>query len=156
MPEFQLDFGGPEAAARFAALDSFTQGYVTCLFFTAPDDSPEGDGHANTLEYASLAELSESAWSAIEADCQRFQKENHDSILAIENYEVRHKASEAGSDSLEAAGRDFCYTRNGHGCGFWDGDWSEEFGDKLAEASRKFHGQDLYRGDNGELYVMSG
>ena len=38
-------------------------------------------------------------------------------------------------DRIEEAAHDFWYTRNGHGVGFWDGDW-ETYGDmftKIAE-----------------------
>jgi len=34
------------------------------------------------------------------------------------------------------AGHDFWLTRNGHGAGFWDGDWPET-GDALTEASKE-------------------
>lgn len=58
-------------------------------------------------------------------DCARFQAEAGDRI----------------GDSVfdrEHAGRDFWYTRNGHGCGFWDGDWPNPIGEELAELTRKY------------------
>lgn len=36
------------------------------------------------------------------------------------------------SERMEEAGSDFHFNRNGHGCGFWDGDWPEN-GDTLDE-----------------------
>lgn len=37
----------------------------------------------------------------------------------------------------EQAGSDFFFTRERHGCGFWDGDWPE-IGDTLTDISRGF------------------
>jgi hypothetical protein len=49
------------------------------------------------------------------------------------------------------AGSDFHLTRNGHGAGFWDGDW-EENGDKLTELSKPYGTAELVLSD-GEYYV---
>src|SRR3990172_8263743 len=40
----------------------------------------------------------------------------------------------------ESIGHDFWLTRNGHGAGFWDGDYEEEEGDgdKLTEIAKEF------------------
>lgn len=46
---------------------------------------------------------------------------------------------------------DFWLTRNGHGCGFWDGDWPEH-GDELTDICCKFSVIDLYVGDDGLVY----
>lgn len=52
----------------------------------------------------------------------------------------------------ERAGHDFWLTRNGHGAGFWDGDWPDAVGDRLTKASEAFGSCDLYVGDDGRLY----
>lgn len=154
MPEFELDHGGAEGSKAFDALDSFTQGYVTAMFFTATDwsDKDESDNPNEHPDWT-FADLSVQTLLRINADCAAFQKAGHDSYLAIENYEIRHKQQEAGSDSIEAAGRDFWYTRNGHGCGFWDGDWPEPFATRLTDLAKSFATTDLYRGDDGKLYL---
>jgi hypothetical protein len=41
-----------------------------------------------------------------------------------------------GNDLAGAAGHDFQLTRNGHGAGFWDGDW--EHGDALTAIAKTF------------------
>ena len=49
-------------------------------------------------------------------------------------------------------GHDFEMTRNGHGCGFWDGDYSD-LADSVLTAEAKVYGTlGLYVGDDGELY----
>ena len=52
----------------------------------------------------------------------------------------------------EHAGHDFWLTRNGHGCGFWDGDWTEPAATKLTESAENFGDYDLYIGDDGKIY----
>jgi hypothetical protein len=51
------------------------------------------------------------------------------------------------------AGHDFWLTRNGHGAGFWDGDLSEDVGNALTEAAKKFGECHLYVGDDGQIYT---
>jgi len=48
---------------------------------------------------------------------------------------------------------DFWLTRNGHGSGFWDGDWPDQ-GAKLTELSKRFGECDIYEGDDGKLHLM--
>lgn len=49
------------------------------------------------------------------------------------------------------AGRDFWLTRNGHGAGFWDGNWPEH-GDELTALAEQFKSVDLFVGDDGLVY----
>lgn len=55
---------------------------------------------------------------------------------------------ELASDPARA-GHDFWLTRNGHGAGFWDGDW--EHGTALTKASKTFGSSDAYVGDDGSI-----
>lgn len=54
------------------------------------------------------------------------------------------------ADKVEQAGHDFWLTRQGHGCGFWDGDWPE-YGDALTEVCKRFMGIFLFVNDNGQV-----
>jgi len=58
--------------------------------------------------------------------------------------------------NYEQAGHDFWLTRNGHGAGFWDGDWPEPAASKLTKEAERLGLADLYVGDNGKLYVSFG
>ncbi len=60
-----------------------------------------------------------------------------------------------GSDD-EAAGHDFWLTRNGHGAGFWDGDWPEPAATRLTASSKKYGEFNLYLGDDGKIYGSKG
>ncbi len=62
-------------------------------------------------------------------DCVKFQKDN---------------ANDLSDEDSERAGHDFWLTRNGHGAGFWDGDYEESKGERLTEACKAY----------GELHVQ--
>jgi hypothetical protein len=56
----------------------------------------------------------------------------------------------------EAAGRDFWYTRNGHGVGFWDRGFKGRAGaiaQRLSDSASAFRESDIYRGDDSRVYV---
>lgn len=85
----------------------------------------------------------------IEADCERFESENRETIeAAIATGEVKCGPD---FDAWGHAAHDFCLTRNGHGVGFWDGDWPEPYADKLTQAAKAFGEMNLYAGDDGWL-----
>jgi hypothetical protein len=54
---------------------------------------------------------------------------------------------------LEQVGHDFWLTRNGHGCGFWNGDYEEEIGEKLTEICEEMGERWLVQ-DDGEIGIM--
>jgi hypothetical protein len=60
-----------------------------------------------------------------------------------------------GLDMTQVA-HDFWLTRNGHGAGFWDGDYEGDLGDKLTDISKEFGEQDVVIGDDGMLYLEGG
>jgi hypothetical protein len=145
MPEFILDHGSPAGAASFGKLDAFTQGYVEAMFFTeCHSDNPE-------LEHATVSDLAPCTLAAIVADCARFQAEQ--SALLAKAYELAETtlAGRCGPYDAAAAGRDFWYTRNGHGTGFWDSGLGDT-GEALSKACRH-RNVDLYAGDDGLLYL---
>ena len=49
---------------------------------------------------------------------------------------------------------DFWLTRNGHGSGFWDGDYGYSLGDKITHLCKQYGEQDIYSGDDGKIYIM--
>lgn len=93
----------------------------------------------------SAADLAPETVEKMRKDCERFQNENAD-VLSRAEY------GNGEYSDLEMAGYDFWLTRNGHGCGFWDGDLPEDVGNALTAAAKKFGTADLYAGDDGKLY----
>jgi hypothetical protein len=132
MPEFIMNEAGavtPPGAAplTWQALDDFTQGYIEALFFT--DSSPawdKSDIEENPAQWASdcaegvsdgelpgdseFGDISPESLARILGDCAKFQSDNAATL---------DLAYESDYDETQA-GRDFWYTRNGHGVGFWD------------------------------------
>lgn len=151
MPEFILDHGTAEGAKAFAALDYFTQGYVEAMFFTNTGDPDDGD-----LQNATFVELAPETLASILADCAKFQEVS--STLLDKAYalgESDPNCEYSATDVCEAqrqAGRDFWFTRNGHGVGFWSRNMGD-VGDALAESAYLYHAAHVYRGDDGLVYV---
>ncbi len=131
MPEFQLQ--GKENF-DFQRCDSFTQGYIEAMFFTASE--PE-------LEDKGVVDLSPEAWDSILKDCGDFQKTNDAALL---------RACNTAGYGYTEAGRDFWFSRRGEGVGFWDRDLGD-IGDILHAAAKNSGNIDLYLGDNGWLYL---
>jgi len=154
MPEFILDHGTPEAAALFASLNPFEQGYVECMFFTSASDPDDAD-----LAHATFAELAPQALADAREDCENFR-------MAV-GYSRRGPGSPFGPAGTRwemyigdkpytdhQAGVDFWFTRNGHGAGFWDRGLGE-VGEHLSKIAKTFGTRDLYRGDDGLIYTTS-
>lgn len=137
MSEFILDTGA--AAERFEALDAFTRGYIEALFFT---DASDTDDECHGLD---VADIAPEAWDKIVRDCAAFQY-GAAPLLAL--------AYDRDDYSEEQAGRDFWFTRNGHGVGFWDRDQLDAgaLGDKLSALCRH-ESCDVYKGDDGRMYL---
>lgn len=141
MPEFILDHGSSEAAAKLRECDAFTQGYVEAMFFTS---TGTGD---DDLERATLAELAPRTWESIMRDCEAWQLQNAGWLSAAYDLQVNGAYYEPVQ-----AGRDYWFTRQGHGVGFWDRGLGKA-GEKLSEAANGIGAGDLYRGDDGLLYL---
>ena len=144
MPEFQL-VGRTEPT--FTRLDSFTRGYIEALFFceTEPttdrethDPEKECEGQISALPGdAGVSDLTPRLLREIKEHCAAFQRDNGP---ALARAYVR-----PGYDP-EQAGRDFWFTRNGHGVGYWDREQLEAagLGEQLSEAARKFGQFDVF------------
>lgn len=161
MPEFVLDRGSPEASKQFAALDSFTQGYIEAMFFTdnapnAPDvetfnaQCESGENEGSFHGDATFDDMAPEALAKVIADCTAFQASNAELLARA------YVLGEAQVCYNEArAGHDLWLTRNGHGAGFWDRSLGE-VGDMLSKACgwrTSFGEVDMYRGDDGKVYL---
>jgi hypothetical protein len=131
MPQFVLDHGTTDGVTVFNALDEFTQGYITAMFWTEEDE----------LDGGTVAELAPGSLYDIIQDCEAFQRFNGKDLNAYQ---------EAGRD-LDFARHDFWLTRNGHGAGFWDRGIGE-LGDRLSRAARLYGEVYVYKGTDGRIY----
>lgn len=121
---------GADREKRLGYYRQFIQSYAGTALWSSTD----ADGHP--LDEYDVDDIDEGTFKQMEDDCIAFCDQNYDDI----------------SSDLEQAGHDFWLTRNGHGAGFWDGDWGDELGDKLTAASKAFGSFDLYVGDDGKIY----
>lgn len=117
-------------------LDLFTLSYIEAMLWAELDDADEPLDKNHTA-----ADIAPEALRSIVADCTKFQETN-----------AAHIACE-GSLGERHAGHDFWLTRNGHGAGFWDGDWPEEAGNAMSASAKAFGSSDVYVGDDGQLWV---
>ncbi|MGJ4995715.1 hypothetical protein ACQR0Z_14915 [Bradyrhizobium sp. HKCCYLS3077] len=154
MPEFILNVNDYRA---FEKLDAFTRGYIAAMFFTETchdyeseewfsDASQkalmEGRVSGSVPEDAGFDDLSADALAEIIADCEAFQREN-EALLEAAYETPRYDADRAGND--------YWYTRNGHGCGFWDRGLGD-IGDKLSDACR-YSTVDLFYTEAGKVCI---
>jgi hypothetical protein len=116
-------------------MDRFTSAFIEAALWSSTDNSDDSGGRPLDANYG-VEDFAPETLASIVADCKAFQEAHADDI---------------GSE-LERAGHDFWLTRNGHGAGFWDGDWEDDIGAKLTEASHGFGSVDLYIGDDGLIY----
>lgn len=120
--------------------DAFTKAYVEAALWSSTDDNEVPLDRDHCIE-----DIAPSTLARIVAECDSFQSVN-DALITEENTSSRYGAS-------EQAGHDFWLTRNGHGCGFWDGDWEEPAATQLDEASKAAGECYLYVGDDGLIYA---
>lgn len=163
MPEFHLDTTGKvilegpgdmglaamdwkPSGQTWADLDAFTQGYIEALMADADalDLADRPSARSRFDRPYGFSDLAPETLAQIIADCARFK--NH--VVHIQPL-----MGDGGFPDEAQAGRDFWYTRNGHGCGFWDGDWPEPYATELTVASDLFGTRDVYLGDDGKVWL---
>lgn len=161
MPEYHLDVH--DDYRTWSSLDDFTQGYIEALFFTEhspafsygdiEDDKAEweralseGQSDGQIPGDATFADLAPDALRKCVEDCRAFQEANQDLL---------NRAYEHLGYGSESAGRDFWYTRNGHGVGFWDRGLGD-LGKKLSAACgwrTRFGEVYVYLGDDNKVHI---
>lgn len=113
--------------------DPLTIAYIECALWSSGDDEHE------SFDVFDFDDLAPEALEQAILGCQQFASTYADEIATR-------------SDS--AAGHDLWLTRNGHGAGFWDGDWPEPAATILDRAAKALGETNLYLGDDGKLYFV--
>jgi hypothetical protein len=124
-------------------LDEFTLAYIEAALWASNDESDGSGGEPLDANYT-INDIAPETLEKMVADCDRFQKENAADIATGDDH-PQYTAS-------ERAGHDFWLTRNGHGAGFWDGDWEEAAGERLTAACEACGEYNLYVSDDGLIY----
>lgn len=120
-------------------LNEFERGFFDCALWSSTDESNDQGGDPLDKNYG-IEDIAEPCMLALVAECKRFQAENASDL---------ESAKSAGQ-----AGHDFWLTRNGHGAGFWDGDYPDAVGERLTADSKRYGEVCLYLGDDGIIYAM--
>jgi len=131
----------------FDKLNKFTQAYIDCALWSSNDESNESGGQPMDLTYEP-EDISQDTLNWMITDCKKFQNDNAEDIVKRDDT-LKYTCE-------EYAGHDFWLTRNGHGAGFWDGDWPEKVGERLTKASKEYGECHLYVGDDGKIYHCEG
>ena len=130
-----------EQTIRFDDLAPMVRGYIEAMFFTdtGPDQAEDGLGPD-----CAFSDLAPETVAKVQHRCALFAEVVNDAI-----------APGLTSHGFEQIGRDLHYTSNGHGVGFWDRPeiYGQANADLFSDAARKLGGRDLYRGDDGKLYL---
>lgn len=113
-------------------VQDFIDGYMECAIWASTDNKGE------PLDRKGFS-LTNKAKAQMRRDCKTFLK-CCKSLLVDEN----RRFTLRGFSLFSRAGHDFWLTRNGHGAGFWDGDWEEKAGASLTEISKSFGECNLY------------
>jgi hypothetical protein len=112
------------------------QAYIEAALWSTTDESNDSGGDPLDDNYGPK-DFSAETLAKAQADCEVMA----DVILS----------NMVGEIDWQHAGYDFWFTRNGHGCGFRDGDWPEPVATIFYEASKGFAEVYLYVSDTGEV-----
>ena len=105
---------------------------ITALWASTGDDAqPLDDAYG-------VEDIAPDSITQAEADCARFV-EMAGGLLANQDDEM--------------VGHDLWLTRNGHGAGFWDGDYPEPIGKALTDLAHKMGELNPYVADDGMVYL---
>jgi len=99
--------------------------------------------------------LAAAIWAGLDEDRYTLDDIAYGSIMCASR-EIGRFVELAGSllDSEDPSqvGHDFWLTRNGHGAGFWDGDYEDSKGRQLTAISKGFGTSDIYVRNN-KIYL---
>lgn len=124
-------------------LKEFFEAYVECALWSTTDNSRDDGGDPLDDNYGP-EDLSDELREAMLVDCRKFLVENDHLLRSAEEKDPTR--------TIDIAGHDFWLTRNGHGAGFWDGDWPEPEATKLTAASKLYGEECILVGDDGKLH----
>lgn len=130
-------------------LDEFTSAYIQAALWSTTDWADESGGEHLDQNYGP-EHLSPETLARFKADCAKFQA-LYGHLLTKAN---RRRRDDISPEAL--GGHDFWLTREGHGAGFWDGDWEKSVGETLTAAAKSFGELELEVGDAGRIHGWGG
>jgi hypothetical protein len=134
-------------------MNAFLQAYVVAALWSTNDNADESGGEPLDKNY-SHHDIAQETMTQMAADCEKFISENEKWLTPEHCLKPSYEQGSLRDPVMARAGHDFWLTRNRHGCGFWDGDWSEEAGKALTDAAHKFGEVNLEVGDDKKIYSL--
>lgn len=135
----------PTNSLDIDTLDEFTRAYLECALWSSNDESTPQGGEPFDENYSLDNIHPQSIAQAIKvcADFQAAHQSDLDTCLT------------SGPDwgPMGHGGHDLWLTRNGHGAGYWDGDYPQDAGERLSKAARDLGECCPYFGDGGWVYL---
>jgi len=123
------------------SISKLVKEYVITLLWSESYEK-EGENDRPLDDDFSYKDMSKEALDKIAKDIKAFLDKASD---LIDNDEGKYQGN------YGHAMHDFCLTRNHHGAGFWDGDWTN--GEELTKIAHSFGEMNAYPGDDGKIYV---
>jgi hypothetical protein len=114
-----------EAELPESMLDSYL---VTALWSTSPYN-PDEVGYENLDDKFSIEDISKEYKEKAKKECDEFLAKAKEIVKKIDPEYVLDESD---------VGHDFWLTREGHGAGFWDGDYPEEIGEALTKLAKTY------------------
>jgi hypothetical protein len=149
MPEEKIE---TIAETEPEGLDDFFDAYVEAALWSSTDDEGQPlDKHHG------MDDIAPETLARMRANCLAFlaHKLGGRLIAIAERLDTEGKWSLPGGvecSVMAYAGHDAWLSRNGHGCGYFDGDWPVGIGDGLDKLAKEFGEFNLYIGDDGLIY----
>ena len=98
--------------------DAFLESYLEAALWSSISDFGEPLDYSYTID-----DFTPEALGAAKKDCEGFKKLAGPLLDDLDETQVAH---------------DFWLTRNGHGAGFWDGDYEQSVGEQLTKIANSF------------------
>src|SRR5688572_3851995 len=98
-------------------METFLRQYLETALWSSLDESTESGGYPLDDNYT-IDDIDEKSIEQAKLDIEKFKQLAGSLIDDLDDSDLGH---------------DFWLTRNGHGAGFWDGDYSKEIGEKLTK-----------------------
>lgn len=141
---------------EFERLDKFVAAYIEAALWSSNDDADDSGGEPLDRNY-DKSDIAPETLARMREDCLVFLANRLGGrLIAIaERLEAEGTWSlpaGAGCSVLAYAGHDAWLTRNGHGCGFEDGDWPRGIAEGLAKLAKDFGEYNLYLGDDHRIH----
>ena len=104
------------------------QSYLTTALWSTNDESDDTGGEPLDQRFG-IDKITARVKAKAADDIEAFFRANQSDVEHYDQEQVAH---------------DFWLTRNGHGAGFWDGDYPKDVGERLTDSAHKFGEVNLY------------